>query len=309
MKNLLPILLAIALLFAACGGEPAEPSAEIPTEVTGSAAGETTQAAETTGPAADQSPEGVTDPPGDTVTVHLLTRMAQLDETGAVLWYREYTYNSLGQLTGEAEYGDTGVLSSRTVCTYNARGLCESRQIHQMDPLEPGVESCILTTRYSYDENGRVARQESWENDVLRGWDEFTYDHMGSRLTCQCYQDGSLVLDWSYICRYDEEGNLLSREELLGGQPVYTLEFSYDSSGRCTGSVTYTADGIVENRCVITWEGTTETSTCFDREDNPYLTTVTTYDGQGNITFRESLFSDGTVTMTEYTYEPFEIQP
>lgn len=299
MKRFLPLILAFLLLLSACGKEAGPQATEAPTETTAPATGETAETAET---AADQGPEGITDPPGDTVTVHVLTRMAQLDETGSERWHREYEYDQLGRKTAESEYGSDGSLSYRQVFTYDASGRCTAAELQQGD-------APVMTTTYAYDDRGRVVLQQSFEDGVLVSSDEITYDEYGNQLTYKMYFGEELVYDWSYVCSYDENGLLLTREEYLSGDLVYTVECRYDSQGRVAENITRTADGSVDSRTRIVWEGTTEIKTYYDREDNAYLTSVTTYDGSGNVTFQENQYSDGTVTMTEYTYEPIEIQP
>lgn len=299
MKKAISILLILMLLLTACGGETGSQTTEVPTEATLPGSGETVPATEAT---ADQGPEGVTDPPGDTVTVHVLTRMAQLDETGSQRWHREYEYDHLGRKAAESEYDSTGSLTYRQVFTYDEAGLCTASELHQGD-------APVVTTTYVYDDLGRVVRQQSLEEGVVISTDEITYDEYGNQLTYKMYFGDELVYDWSYICSYDENGNLLTREEYSGGELVFTVECRYDSLGRPSETLTYRADGTLENRSTFAWEGTTEIRAYYDREDNLYLTSVTTYDDRGNVTFQENQYSGGTVTMTEYTYEPIEILP
>lgn len=297
MKKLFPIFLALLLLVGCGKEEPAETT--VPTTVPAQTAVQT-EATEDTGP------EGVLEEK-DTQTVYLMTRMSVLDDSGNESWYREYEYNELGQKTEEFEYASTGGLSYRSVYTYDETGLCTAMEVHQMDSFDSSKLASILTVKYTYDENGRVTLQQSYEEDILTGYDEFTYDEQGNYLTYKMYFGGELAYDWAYTYEYDANGNTLSREEMLNGELAYTLECKYDAQGRCTENITRTADGYVESRSVMVWEGNTETRTYYDMEDNAYLTTVSTYDEQGNITFQENQYSDGTVTMTEYFYEPFEI--
>lgn len=299
MKKVISILLILMLLLTACSGEPTPQPTDAPTEATLPATGETAGATEAP---TDQGPEGVTDPPGDTVTVYVLTRMAQLDETGGERWHREYEYDHLGRKSAESEYDSAGSLTYRQVFTYDDAGLCTASELTQGN-------APAMTTTYAYDDQGRVVLQQSFEDGALISSDEITYDDHGSQLTYKMYFGEELVYDWSYVCSYDDKGNLLTREEYLSGELVYTVECRYDSQGRPSETLTYQADGTLEMRSAFTWEGTTEIRTYYDREDNPYLTSVTTYDAYGNITFQESQYSDGTVTMTEYTYEPIEILP
>lgn len=297
MKRLIPLILAF-LLLTACGGQEPEETT-VPT---------TTASTTQTKPSAteDTGPEGVLENK-DTQTVYLLTRMSVLDDSGSESWYREYEYNGLGQKAEEFEYTNTGDLSYRSVYTYNDQGLCTAMEIHQMDSFDASKLASVLTVKYTYDDQGRLVMQQSYEEDTLTGYDEFTYDEQGNYLTYKMYFGGELAYDWAYSYQYDDQGNILSREEMLNGELAYTLECKYDGQGRCIESVTRTADGFVESRSEMVWEGSTETRTYYDMEDKVFLTTVSTYDESGNMTYQENQYSDGTVTMTEYFYEPFEI--
>lgn len=295
MKKYIPIILVLLLLLTACGKEEAEQTT-IPTT-----AAPTIQ----TEPPATEDPEGILEEK-DTETVYLLARMSVLDENGQEIRYREYEYNEKGQLAEEFEYSEN-TLSYRTVYTYDESGRCTTMQTHHMDYFEPEKVASRITITYTYDEKGNILLQQTYEDDTLVSYDEFTYDNHGNHLTYKMYFGGELAYDWAYRCIYDKNGNLLSREEFLDGQLAYRVEFTYDEQNRCTGNTTYTFDGSVESQSVITWEGTTETRTYYDMEGCVSLTTVTTCDEQGNIAFQENQYSDGTVTMTEYFYEPFEI--
>ena len=290
MKRISVLILAFLLLLSACGAQ------ESP-ETTGPTAPPETESAE-----AAQGPEGVTDAPKDTVTVYVLTRMTQLDENGIGRWHREYEYDARGRRTWEYEYDSAGVMTDCREYIYDDAGLLLATRV-----LRAGTESTTIT--YAYDDRGNLILQETREGDTLVSRDEFTWDDHGNQLSCKMYADGELIYDIAYAYRYDESGNILSREEYLDGALVYTVEFSYDSQGRCTESVTRTADGTVDMRSVFVREGNTETRTYYDMEGNACLTAISTYDDQGNLIFQESTYPDGTVTMTDYTYEPMEIQP
>ena len=293
MKKLFPILLVLLLLTACTKEEPEKttpPTTAAPTFQTEAPA---------TG---DTGPEGVLEEK-DTQTVYLMTRMSSLDESGAENWYREYEYNDRGWKTGEFEYSSTGELSYHSVFTYDDAGLCTTTETNYMDPYDASKLARVTLIRHSYDEKGRVIKHESFEDEVLVDTTELTYDDHGNILTNHMQDMGKL----SYTYEYDAQGNILTREEYLDGELTYIFTCKYDDQGRITENFTHNTAGVLEMRSVFTWEGTTQTATYYDMEDKVFLTTVTTYDDQGNLTFQENQYPDGTVTMTEYFYEPFEI--
>jgi len=296
MKKLFPILLAV-LLLTACGKEEAEQTT-VPTTAT-----PTTQ---TVTPATeDTGPEGVLENK-DTQTVYLLTRMSVLDDMGDESWYREYEYNDKGQKTEEFEYASTGDLSYRQVFTYDEAGLCTVTETHQMAPYDSSKLASVLTINYTYDDRGRVILQEAYEEGVLVNYDEFTYDDHGNILS-QHNEFGEDQLDLTYEYTYDSQGNMLSCKEYQNGELMGTTEQTFDAENRLATSAYFDAGGMLMNRSEYVWEETTETETHYDMDGNVITSVVTTYDENGCITFQENQYSDGTVTMTEYFYEPFEI--
>lgn len=293
MKKIFPILLAALILLSACGKEEAEETIKCtvsPTETTTATTSST------------EGPEGVLEDK-DTETVYLLTRMSVLDDSGNESWYREYEYNELGQKIEEFEYASIGDLSYHSVFTYDEAGLCTVTETNYMDPYDSSKLASVTVIRHTYDDKGRVIKHESFEDEVLVDTIELTYDDHNNILTNHMQDMGKL----SYTYEYDANGNILTREEYLDGELTYIFTCKYDDQGRVTENFTHNAAGDLEMRSVFAWEGTTQTATYYDMEDKVFLTTISTYDDQGNITFQENHYSDGTVTMTEYFYEPFEI--
>lgn len=300
MKRIFALSLALCLLLAGCGREEAPETAQASAAPTDAPA-QTAEAPAT----ADTGPEGVLEDKA-TQTVYLLTRMSALDGSGSPVWYREYAYDA-GLLSAEFEYNSNDDLSYRKEYTYNGAGLCTEIHTFYLDPEDPSVISEHHIQYCTYDGAGRLILQETYVNEVLNDRTECTYDDRGNYLTCKLYFGSELAYDWSYTYEYDAGGNILTREEFLEGELAYTFRASYDAQGRCTESTTTLADGTVEVSCVMAWEGDTETRTYYDMENQVFLLTVSTYDEQGNLTFQENRYTDGSVVTTEYFYEPFEI--
>lgn len=285
VKRLLPVILILLLLLAACGGKKPGQTEEGP------------------GPSetiSREGPEGILDQTG-TGTVYRLTRMTQQNGIGGGDLHREYDYDENGILIEEREYSSTGELTYRRAYTLDDQGRVASSLVTEADGSQ-------YTQKFSYDEAGRVTLRQSYQNGVVTDYGEYSYDDHGNQLTVKAYYDGELAMDYSFSYTYDGSGNILMREEYLDGELVSRVEFSYDEKGREAGSVSYDPEGGIMTRTESTWEDRTETVIYSDMDGNAYLTSVTTYDPEGNMTFQENQYGGGGTVITEFTYEPIEIQ-
>ncbi len=286
MKKILPLLLALLLLCGCAGEGGAETTAPGP------------EATEET--YSNQGPEGVLDENAPK-TVYKLVRKGCMNADGVALWYRDYFYDADGFCTQEMEVSGSGVVTFLSINTANDEGFTASSAITESSGLE-------YTVTYTYDSQGNVLRQETHMDGVLTEAIDYTYDAQGNYLTLKQYYAGELVLDYAFTYTYSGDGVLLTREETLFGELASHVEMTYDQQGRETASVSTGLDGTVLSRTESTWEGLTETRKYFAMEDTtPYMTSVITYDDHGNVILEENQYDDGTVTMMEYTYEPFEV--
>ena len=286
MKRLFPVILILLLLLSGCGGEDVA---------------ETTAPGETVPPTySNDGPEGVLDENVPT-TVYKLVRMVSLDDKGLEQWHREYFYDASGFLTGEMEVSSTGTVTYRKSNTPNEAGL-----VAASDVTEAGGLSYTVT--YEYDEKGNVTLQQSKTDGTVTDYIEYTYDDHGNYLTLKQSYAGELVADYVFSYTYNEKGSQLTREETFFGELACRVEMTYDDQGREISSVSLGADGKEQSRTESAWEGLTETRKYFALgEAQPYMTSVITYDDHGNVILEENQYADGTVTMMEYTYEPFEV--
>lgn len=287
MKRLFSIMLTLLLLLTACGGERNVP------ETTG------TTPIETSAAPTETSPEGVSEE--DTETIFVLTKMTVMDSNGAESWHREYNYDENGFRTAEREISSSGETIYEKKHTAGDDGNCVLTEIFESGKM-------TAHSQYAYDDQGRVVKEELYENGALIERIEYAYDGHGNHLSMKIYMDDQLQMEWTFAYTYDENGNILTQEEVLSGELYGTSQMTYDENGNCTGSIVYAADGSVQSRTESIWEGSTETRFCYDADDVAYLTSVITYDETGNITFQENQYSGGSTTMTEYTYAPIEIK-
>lgn len=287
MKKIIPFLLVVLLLLAAC-------TAEDPAQTTD-------PSAETAAPTySNEGPEGILDENAPQ-TIYKLVRVVSLDENGLEQWHREYIYDANGFCTEETEVSSAGTVTYRQVNTPNEAGLLGSCQVTDVSGL-------AYTIEYTYDNQGRVILQQTYSGGELTDHTEYTYDDQGNYLTLKQYYGGELVMDYEFSYTYNEKGDQLTRDEYLLGQLFSHVEFVYDDQGREISSTSSIAGGASQSRTESTWEGLTETRKYYGMGDTePYMTSVITYDDHGNVIIEESQYSGGAFTMMEYTYEPFEV--
>lgn len=287
MKRIIPFLLTVVLLLGGCGNEGSEETTQQPTQTQ-----EPTYS--------NEGPEGILDENAPH-TVYKLVRMVSLNENGIEQWHREYFYDADGFCTEEVEISNTGAVSYRHVNTPDASGNIASTLLTDSVGLS-------YTIQYEYDDQGRVVLQETYTDGVLTDKTEYTYDEQGNYLSIKQYFGGELAMDYSFSYTYNENGDQLTRDEYLFSELMNHVEMTYDDQGREISSVISMADGTTASRTESSWEGLTETRKYFGMdEQTPYLVCVITYDDHGNVILEENQYEGGAVTMTEYTYEPFEV--
>lgn len=285
MKRLLPIILTLLLLLTACGGDGG---------------------AETTGAASEptysnEGPEGILDEK-DTETVYLLVRMTSLEEDGTERWHREYEYDENGFLVSEREVSSAGTVTYSKQNTPDENGNIGTSEVTEQSGAQ-------YTVKYAYDGFGRITLQETYSEGELTEYSEYSYDEHGNYLTLKSYYAGELVLDYAFAYTYNENGGQLTRDEYLFGELLSHVEMVYDEEGREISSTSSVAGGASLSRTESTWEGLTETRKYYGMADEvPYMTAVITYDENGNVILDQNQYEDGTTSMTEYVYEPFEVK-
>lgn len=291
MKRLIPFIL-ILLLLTGCGKQNTPPETTVPT----------TQPAptETTVP----GPEGIAEEK-ETETVWLLARMVRTSDDGTQDWVREYDYSEAGLLLEERQYSEN-LLAFRTVYTYESGE--QPASVLSYFTGDDQTERLASGSEFTYNELGQLIQQRLL-TDSGEPWEtiDFTYDSYGNLLT-QHSIIGEAEQTLTYEYEYDDAGNMLICRDYEDGNLIGWTEETYDAENRVVSGTYYGPDGEKLEYREITWEGTTETRLTYDSEGTLIMSDVTTYDSEGRITLVESQYYGGTITMTEYIYEPYEIQ-
>ncbi len=289
MKRILPFILALMFLLSACGKETPAETTNIPQEST--AAGETFSNGEG---------EGVLDP--DTQILYLIVKKIVTNDQGEELWGTEYSYDDTGFCTHEREYSNIGSASYSRVNSPDALGRIGSSVFTELDGSQ-------YTVTYTYDEHDRIIRENVRHENGAEEYTEYTYNDQGNYLTLKQYIGGELIMDYAFSYTYDGAGNQVAMDEYLSGDLLHHVTFEYDAEGREIGSVTSLVNGEVQSRTASEWDGLTETRYFYSGEDTePFMVSVFTYDGNGNVVFEETRQGETVINRAEYIYEPFEVK-
>lgn len=290
MKKFIPFLLILLLLLSACGDD-----APVETTLGGS---ETVPAGSET--VSNGEGEGILDP--TTEIRYLLVKMIVTNDAGEELWGREYSYDDTGFCTNEREYSNIGSAAYSRVNSPDALGRIGSSLFTELD-------SSQYTVTYTYDEFDRIIREDIRYEDGTEEYTEYTYNEKGNYLTLRQFIDGELNMDYAFSYTYDGAGNQVAMDEYLFGDLLYHVALTYDAEGRETGSVTSLVNGEVQSRTESHWDGLTETRYFYSGDETePFMVSVFTYDGNGNVVFEETRQDDTVINRAEYIYEPFEVK-
>ncbi len=293
MKKLLTLTLVLSLLLCGCGKEESTETLSREDLIYGPAVEEPAPSDLVTIP---EEQEAVTLPQGETTTLRVLKRMSVLNDDGVESWYREYEYDAQGRLAKEIEAGSGGE-------SYRAEYVYEENRVTVTYSSSGNVTEVV--TRI-LDEAGRLASSKA----ALPGETpymvmEYTYDDQGNMLSCSMELEGESSIQ-SFTYTYRQDGKVIGEKEMLDGELVAQREYFYDDQDRLTESLSIDAAGLCYTT-VHSWEGSTETVTTLDDQDNVTIVTVHTYDDQGNL-LRDETQQEGTViSCAEYTYEDMEI--
>lgn len=296
MKRFLSILICV-LLLAACGKADAPAQTEAPVETT----------AVTTAPPETEGPEGILEEK-QTDTLWLLSRMVTRSGDRPEDWRREYVYDAAGKLTEEFDYTAGVTLTARRSYVYNEAGLIQEQTVEHISHEDPEKVEMTLITRYTYSDDGLLLSMEVFDGDTLSTRVTYAYDAMGRETESVTTPGG--VEEIRYITRstYDEQGLLTEKADICDDELIYRTLYTYGEDGTLLSSLDTDGMGNVTGSMEVTWEGSTKTVTYYDMTGAIYLTDVTAYNESGEPTLSESIYADGEVVTTEYTYEPYEIQ-
>lgn len=292
IKKMLIITLLL-LLLSGCGGKTVESTeGYIAPEISETF---TDAAEESTAPAEEE--DGTEAPVGDVVMVSLPTRMSSLDENGAERWHLEYTYDELGRQNGEWEFDSNGQLVYYAAITYTDSG---------REWLYTYPEGRTMTVRETWDEAGNLLLWECIENGEVESYTEYTYNEQGWMLSyTTVYVHEGTPLSGTY--EYDDRGNQILALEYSGEELMGRTEREFDEQNRKIKAVYYDVLSDLAFTHEYTWEGNTETAVQFESNGQEDMTTVTTYDDEGNILREETRLADKIVRCVVYTYESFDI--
>ena len=290
MKKILALILALCLLLCGCAKDE-------PTESTPGTQGTEAPVIETEN---SGEGEGILDP--TTEIRYLIVKKIVTNDAGQELWGTDYSYDDSGFCTQEREYSNIGSASYSRVNSPDMLGRIGSSLFTETDGSQ-------YTVFYTYDDFDRCVREDVTYEDGTQEYTEYTYNDQGQYLTLKQYIAGELIMDYSFSYTYDGSGRQVSMDEYLGGELMYHVTFTYDDEGRETGTVTSLVNGEVQSRTESHWDGLTETRYFYSGEDTePFMVSVFTYDGNGNVVFEETRQGETVINRAEYIYEPFEVK-
>ena len=290
MKRIFALILTLMLLLCACGNEQ-------PAETTNGAQESVPSASETL---SSGEGEGVLDP--TTEIRYLIVKKIVTNDQGEELWGTEYSYDSTGFCTYEREYSNIGSAAYSRTNSPDMLGRIGSSLFTELDGSQ-------YTVTYTYDAYDRCIREDVRYEDGTEEYTEYTYNDKGQYLTLKQYIGGELIMDYAFSYTYDGAGNQVSMDEYLSGDLLYHVTFTYDEEGREVSSTTSLVNGEVQSRTESLWDGLTETRYFYSGEDaEPFMVSVFTYDGNGNVVFEETRQGDIVINRAEYIYEPFEVK-
>ena len=258
-----------------------------------------------------------------------------VEETGKATFTTTYTYTAAGLIASETRVADIVLDSGKaytetetTTYTYDAAGNMTSRKFESEDysytetntydakgnlvkrtyVSDYGSED---TTTYTYNDKGLLA-EELYESDGYSYTTVYAYDARNNKTSEKTtYPDGDTS---STVYTYDDAGNCLTEEYAgYGGDSRKTVS-TYNAAGQLltatdtskygdgdgdtsVQTITYDAAG---NRVKEEYHSTS----VWNGETSEYSYTYTyTYDAGGRVLRSESANSDGSTSVSEYTYD------
>src|SRR5665648_142070 len=185
----------------------------------------------------------------------------------------EYTYNSIGNMTQEIEYGwdetvSQWVASWKYEFTYNATG----EMIQEIDSnWDETAGEWVVSWKYDYvyDSNGNMTEEieYGWDETVsqwVASWKyEFTYNATGEMIqeidSNGGETAGEWVVSWKYDYVYDSNGNMTEEIEYGWDETVsqwvasWKYEYTYDSNGNMTEEIESNLD-VISGQWVVGWK-------------------------------------------------------
>lgn len=229
-----------------------------------------------------------------------------------------YDYNEAGLVIYSERYQDS-ILLSTTTWEYDEFGNPSRITTEGTDKVE------ISEYKYTLDKDGRILRQETYQNGTLTTVDTFTYDEKGNELTHEYnwYSESEEMPDWrKYTKTYDKKGALTGEtlhwnfnneytvwdyeDKLCVRQARYETEtdklteywtYTYDEKGNQIRKSQYDGDDTLLYYNEYTWDdtGLIQTERIYNADGTPRNHfDVFTYDEYGNQIMQER-YRDGEV--------------
>ena len=229
-----------------------------------------------------------------------------------------FTYNEDGLAVYSERYQD-GVLVSKTIREYDDFGNPIKITTEENDTTQ------VIEYKNTLDKDGRILKQEQYQNGKLISLDEFTYDKNGNELTHEYhfYSEIEGMSDWrKYTKTYNFKGDLTRQtlhwdfndeyiiwdyeDELCVRQASYETEtdklveywiYTYDENGKQIRKSRYDDADNLEFYNEYTWDdtGLVQTEMSYNADGTPRNHfDVFTYDEHGNQIMQER-YQDGAV--------------
>ena len=215
-----------------------------------------------------------------------------------------YTYNEAG-LTIYSERYQNDSLFSTTSWEYDEFGNPLKITAEGNDTVE------ISEYKNTLDKDGRILRQEMYQNGKLMSVDAFTYDRNGNELTHEYnwFSENEEMLEWrKYTKTYNSNG-VLNRKTLHWNFNNEYIIWDYED-GLCVRQTSYESetDKIVEY-WIYTYDekGNQTRKSRYDEADNLSYYTEYTWEDTGRVQTEMNYDADGTPRnhFTVFTYDEY----
>ena len=165
----------------------------------------------------------------------------------------------------------------------------------------------IINTEYIYDENGRLAKCNTYNDDVLWYTTQYSWDEYGNRISTETnYADGTRTKE--ACLTLDDRNRMIYSESLQNDQLYATSEYAYNEDGLVTKLYINRIGALNGEDLKSFVDSTYDHKGNLIREDtrwepsNSKEYTLYTYE-KGKILRTETYMSEELASYTEYTYD------
>ena len=168
-----------------------------------------------------------------------LIKETEYDADGTIRNWKEYEYNSNGNIIKYTSYNADGTISYRSESEYDANG----NKIKSTSYMSGGMSSWF---EYEYDSNGKCIKVIIYNADgTIRSWFEYEYDANGNEIKQTIYNADGTISNWSEY-EYDANGNMIKRTNYMADGMNSWSEHEYDAEGNTIKSTYYKSDGNID---------------------------------------------------------------